>query len=420
MSSTTASLSPEQLRRPHFEVADVFRLHGASYRKTHRLPVPQLEVMSAIARCRTAALGGHVDECDACGHQRISYNSCRNRHCPKCQASARRKWVEAQQQALLPIEYFHVVFTLPDSLNALLRWNQRLLLNLLFKAVSETLLEFAERHLGGEPGITAVLHTWGQTLIEHPHLHCIVTGGALAKNEHRWTSCARGYLFPVRALAQVFRGKYCDSLRHAFDHGRLLGAESVSVLASRENFLRYLHELKQRAWVVYAKRPFAGPKQIIEYLGRYTHRVAISNQRLVAVAQKTVSFRWRDYRAEGQVKVMTLAAHEFIRRFLLHVLPPEFVRIRHYGILANGRRKAKLARCRELLASRAEVSCQAAAAASAVQPIEEKSMACEHCGVGRMQRRTELPPTCGPPPTTGRVMSVHSPYLSERFSPTIS
>ena len=404
MSSTAASLSLEQLRRPHFEVADVFRLYGASYRRAHRLPVPQLEVMSAIERCRTAKLGGHVDECDACGHQRISYNSCRNRHCPKCQANARRKWVEAQKQALLPIEYFHVVFTLPDSLNPLLRWNRRLLLNLLFQAVSKTLLEFADRHLGGEPGITAVLHTWGQTLVEHPHLHCIVTGGALARDESRWTSCGRGYLFPVRALSQVFRGKYCDSLRHAFAQKQLLDAESVPVLASRESFLHYLHGLKQQAWVVYAKRPFAGPEQVIEYLGRYPDRVAISNHRVVAVEQNTVSFCWKDYRADGQVKVMTLAAHEFIRRFLLHVLPPEFVRLRHYGILANGRRKIKLARCRELLSSHAAMCRQETeqldAAMPDVPPPDERAV-CEHCGVGRMRRRAELPPTCGPPDYNG-------------------
>jgi hypothetical protein len=412
MSSTAASISPEQLRRPHFEVADVFRLHGASYRRTRRLPVSQLEVMSAIERCRTSALGGHVDECDACGHQRISYNSCRNRHCPKCQASARLRWVEAQKAALLPIEYFHVVFTLPDSINDLLRWNRRLMLNLLFKAMSETLLEFAERHLGGEPGITAVLHTWGQTMSEHPHLHCIVTGGALSKDGNRWASCARGYLFPVRALSPVFRGKYCSYLECAFEQRRLLGAESLPMLASRDSFLRYLHGLKERAWVVYAKRPFAGPEQVIEYIGRYTHRVAISNQRIVALESNTVSFRWKDYRDEAQVKVMTLSAHEFIRRFLLHVLPPEFVRIRHYGILANGRRKSKLARCRELLASGAQVygqeNAKTEATAPEVQPTDEGTV-CERCGVGRMQRRGDLPPACGPPHTTGRVISVHSP-----------
>jgi hypothetical protein len=263
-------------------------------------------------------------------------------------------------------------------------------------------------------------------MIEHPHLHCIVTGGALAKDEQRWTSCARGYLFPVRALSQVFRGKYCDLLGRACEQGRLLGAESLPLLASPDSFLRYLRGLQQRAWVVYAKRPFAGPEQVIEYIGRYTHRVALSNQRIVSLGSDTVSFRWKDYRADGQLKVMTLAAHEFIRRFQLHVLAPEFVRIRHYGILANGHRKSKLARCRELLASRAEVYRQAEGRAGTAipegQPTEEEEGAvCAACGVGRMQRRVEWPPVCGPPRMAQSAVNAHSPYLSAaRFSPTIS
>jgi len=365
--------------------------------------------MSAIERCRTAALGGHVDECDNCGHQRISYNSCRNRHCPKCQATARHKWVEAQKAALLPVEYFHVVFTLPDPVNVLLRWNRRLLLNLLFKAVGETLLEFGQRHLGGEPGITVVLHTWGQTMIEHPHLHCIVTGGALSKDGCRWQSCRPGYLFPVRALSQVFRGKYCAMLQRAFDRGELQGIESLSILASPANFARYLNELRKSSWVVYAKRPFAGPTQVIEYVGRYTHRIAISNRRIVGMDDATVSFQWKDYRAEAQVKVMTLVAAEFIRRYLLHVLPAEFVRIRHYGILANGRRKSKLARCRELLVAQGASLPQVAAERQNAEDVEtgDEHQVCESCGVGRMYRREEWPHSCGPPQVvTGRTISI--------------
>ena len=408
MSASAASISREQPARPHFEVADVFRLHGASYRRTHRLPVPHLRVMSAIERCRTAALGGHVDECEACGHQRISYNSCRNRHCPKCQASARHKWVEAQKQALLPVEYFHVVFTLPDAINPLMRWNQRLLLNLLFKAVSETLLEFADRHLGGEPGVTAVLHTWGQTLVEHPHLHCIVTGGALAKDESRWTSCARSFLFPVRALSPVFRGKYCDFLKHAFEHGCLLGAETLPMLASRENFLRYVHDLKGQGWVVYAKRPFAGPEQVIEYIGRYTHRVAISNHRIIAIAAQAVSFRWKDYRDGAREKVMTLSAQEFIRRFLLHVLPPEFVRLRHYGVLANGRRKTKLARCRTLLQTDLPIINNEPQHAEQVGGSDEQLL-CEKCHLGQMLRCEELLPERAPLSPRARITNLHYP-----------
>ena len=365
--------------------------------------------MSAIERCRTAALGGHVDACDNCGHQRLSYNSCRNRHCPKCQGNARHKWVEAQKAALLPVEHFHVVFTLPDSINVVLRWNRRVMLNLLFKAASETLLEFAERHLGGEPGITMVLHTWGQTMSEHPHVHCIVTGGALAKDESRWTSCRPGYLFPVRALAQVFRAKYCAMLHRAFDRGELQGVEVLSILASSNNFARYLHELRKSSWVVYAKRPFAGPAQVIEYIGRYTHRIAISNRRIVAIADVTVSFQWKDYRDAGKVKVMTLHAHEFVRRFLLHVLPAEFVRIRHYGILANGRRKTKLERCRTLvlLANLPKITSQSQNA-SAVEPSDDH-LRCEKCRLGRMVLREELPPNYGASRIMHRIASLHYP-----------
>ncbi len=403
-----ASISPEQSRRPYLEVADVFRLHGAAYRRTHRLPVSHLEVMSAIERCRTAALGGHIDECDHCGHQRTSYNSCRNRHCPKCQATARRKWVEAQKQALLPIEYYHVIFTLPDTINALLRWNQRLLLNLLFKAVSETLLEFSQKHLKGEVGITAVLHTWGQTMIEHPHLHCIVTGGALAKDGSRFTTCPAGYLFPVRALSQVFRAKYCDFLRRAFETYQLRGAEALPMLSSNESFTAYWRELKDKSFVVYAKRPFAGPAQVIEYIGRYTHRIAISNWRILSIDETTVSFQWKDYRDAGKVKVMTLHAHEFVRRFLLHVLPPEFVRIRHYGILANGRRKTKLERCRTLLLADLPKIASQSQNASAVEPSDDH-LRCEKCRLGRMVLREELPPNYGASRIMHRIASLHYP-----------
>jgi len=408
MSSSAVSISSEQSRRPHFEVADVFRLHGAAYRQAHRLPVVYLQVMSAIERCRTAALGGHVDECDTCGHQRISYNSCRNRHCPKCQANARRQWVEAQKQALLPVEYFHVVFTLPDTINAVLRWNQRLLLNLLFKAVSETLLEFSKRHLKGEPGITAVLHTWGQTLVEHPHLHCIVTGGALSKDGSRFTTCPAGYLFPVRALSQVFRGKYCDFLRHAYQSRQLQGTQALPMLSSDGSFATYLRELRHKSFVVYAKRPFAGPDQVIEYIGRYTHRIAISNRRILSVDENTVSFQWKDYRDAERVKVMTLPADEFIRRFLQHVLPPEFVRVRHYGILANGRRKTKLERCRALLHANWPVVTGESLNADHVAGADEELL-CEQCHLGRMRRREELSPERCPLQATGEIANLHYP-----------
>jgi hypothetical protein len=308
----------------------------------------------------------------------------------------------------LPVEYFHVVFTLPDALNPLLRWNQRLLLNLLFTAVSETLLEFAARHLGGEPGVTAVLHTWGQTLVEHPHLHCIVTGGALATDGRSWKSCRPGYLFPVRALSAVFRGKYCAFLQRAFASHQLHGAEALTLLVSSEAFESFMRELKGKSFVVYAKRPFAGPAQVIEYIGRYTHRIAISNQRLLSVDEKTVSFRWKDYRDGEKVKVMTLDAHEFVRRFLLHVLPSGFVRIRHYGILANGRRKTKLERCRSLLLADLPKISSESQNASDVDPVDQH-LRCEKCAGGRMVRRAEVLPSYDTSQTTHQITSLHYP-----------
>jgi hypothetical protein len=397
MARTVVTAAPNHSGRPRYEVADIFRRYGPDYRRTHRLPLHHHRVMNAIEWCRTAALGGHVDACDACGHLRISYNSCRNRHCPKCQGQARAQWVAARQAELLPIEYFHVVFTMPEQINALMRWNQRLLLNLLFKAVSETLLAFGQRHVGGELGITAVLHTWGQTLMEHPHLHCIVTGGALSTDGRRFMRCPTGYLFPVRALSQVFRGKYCAWLQQAYNRGRLTSSAGLPMLASPARFAQYLRELRTQAWVVYAKRPFAGPEQVIGYVGRYTHRVAISNQRLLAIDDGRVSFQWKDYRDAHKQKVMTLDATEFIRRFLLHVLPPAFVRIRHYGLLANGRRNSKLARCRELLGEcKPEVGGEDASVLYAVAWLVALER-CEFCGAGRMVRRQELPRCCGPP-----------------------
>lgn len=333
------------------EVAEIFRAHGARYRQTHRLSRAQRRAMRAIETCRTAALGGHRDTCDACGADRISYNSCRNRHCPKCQTLAKARWLEARRAELLPVEYFHLVFTLPHALNPLIQGHPRLLYTLLFRATADTLATFAHdpRHLGGELGVTAILHTWGQNLSQHVHLHCVVTGGALAPDGSRWISAKAGFLFPVRALARVFRGKYLDALRRAFEAGQLVFTGSLAPLAEPAAFADWLAPLRRQDWVVYAKRPFAGPEQVLEYLSRYTHRVAISNERLVSLDQGIVRFRWKDYADGDRLKVMALEAEEFIRRFLLHVVPDGFVRIRHFGLLANRTRTAKLARCRRLL-----------------------------------------------------------------------
>jgi hypothetical protein len=333
------------------ELADLVRTHGAAVRQAQRLTRGQHRALRAIAACRTAALGGHTEACDVCGAIRIAYNSCRNRHCPKCQRVAKERWLTARRAELLPTEYFHVVFTLPHALNPLAQGNPRVLYGLLFAVARETLATFGAdpRHLGGEVGGLALLHTWGQTLEQHLHLHCVVPGGALTRDGGRWVSAKPGFLFPVRALARVFRGKYLDGLRRAFDRGELRFAGSVAALADPGAFRQFLATLRAHDWVVYAKPPFAGPTQVLEYLGRYTHRVAISNDRLVNVDAGQVRFRWKDYARGNRLKTMTLPAEEFLRRFLLHVLPAGFVRIRHFGFLANRGRTAKLARCRVLL-----------------------------------------------------------------------
>ena len=339
--------------RPQWEVAEVFRRYGEAYRQTHgaSLTPAQRRVMSAIECCRTAALGGHLEQCDRCGHQRNAYNSCGDRHCPKCQSLARAQWLEARQAELLDTEYFHVVFTLPEPIAAIVYQNKRELYGLLFRTVAETLRTIAAdpQHLGAEIGFFAVLHTWGQTLLFHPHLHCVVTGGGLSADGTQWVSCRAGFFVPVRVLSRLFRRLFLDPLINAFEAGHLQFFASLEPLRDRTAFLQYLLPVREAKWVVYAKRPFAGPEQVLDYVGRYTHRVAISNNRLLDLADGQVSFRYKDYRHDAQQKTMTLAAEEFIRRFLLHVLPAGFQRIRYYGFLGNRYRKEKLARCRQLL-----------------------------------------------------------------------
>jgi hypothetical protein len=297
-------------------------------------------------------LGGHRAICAVCGAERITYNSCRNRHCPKCQSLATERWLAARRAEVLPIPYFHVVFTLPHELNPLAQSHPRLLYRLLFHAAASTLTRFGRdpRHLGGELGVTAVLHTWGQTLTQHVHVHCVVTGGALARDGTRWLPARPTFLFPVRALAKVFRGRYLAGLRRAFDRGDLHLTGGLATLAEPAAFAAWLDALRAQAWVVYCKPPFAGPEHVLAYLGRYTHRVALSNDRLLALRDGRVRFRWRDYADGDRGKVMELAVDEFLRRFLLHVVPDGFVRIRHFGLLANRRRSAALAQCRALLA----------------------------------------------------------------------
>jgi len=339
--------------RPKLEVAEVFRRYGEAYRQQHgaSLSRAQRRVMTAIEVCRTSVLGGHREQCDQCGHQRICYNSCRNRHCPKCQSLARAEWIENRQSELLDTQYFHVVFTLPEPIAVVAFQNQRVVYGLLFRAAAETLRTLAAdpQHLGAEIGFFAVLHTWGQNLHHHPHLHCVVSGGGLSPDGSRWISCRPGFFLPVRVLSRLFRRLFLEYLQKAFETGQLRFFSSLASLCERRAFLRHLAPARKATWVVYAKRPFAGPQQVLHYVGRYTHRVAICNHRLLRVEDAQVCFRWKDYRHGNQQKTMTLSAEEFLRRFLLHVLPDRFQRIRYYGLLGNRYRQQKLARCRRLL-----------------------------------------------------------------------
>jgi Putative transposase/Transposase zinc-binding domain len=342
--------------RASLEVADIFRAAGPTYRATHagHLSLHQLKVMSAIEHCRTAALGGHVEACEDCGHWRIAYNSCRNRHCPKCQGAAARTWLAEREADLLPVGYFHVVFSLPTEVADIAFHNKAVVYDLLFHAASETMLTIAadHRHLGARIGITAVLHTWGSALTHHPHVHMIVPGGGIALDGERWISSRPAFLLPVRVLGKLFRRLFLTRLIALHDEGRLAFFGNLAPLADRRAFQRHLSPVRHKRWVVYAKPPFAGPEAVLAYLSRYTHRVAISNRRLLAFDETGVTFRYKDYRRDSadRQQVMTLGVDEFIRRFLLHVLPRGFHRIRHYGLLASSARKASLARARELLA----------------------------------------------------------------------
>jgi hypothetical protein len=387
-------------QRPEYEMADVVRRFGAGYLRRHPASREQRKVLRAIAQCRTAALGGHRDGCDRCGYERQSYNSCRNRHCPKCQGRARVLWVAARLEELLPIEYFHVVFTLPHELNALCRYNQRLVLDLLFRAASQTLLRFGRERLGGELGVTAALHTWGQTMVEHHHVHCVVTGGALSADGQRWVSSRAGYLFAVRALSAVYRGKYLEGLRRAYERGQLQGGEALEEVRDAASFERFVGRLAGREWVVYAKRPFAGPAQMVRYVGRYTHRVAMTNERIVGIDDETVSFTYKDYRDGGRRKVMRLGGEAFLGRYLRHVLPKGFQRIRHYGLF-GGRRGAKLARCRELLGEGERAQEVGGGEEPAYGALDSDGERCPECGVGRMVCIEAWPRMCGPPSSGG-------------------
>jgi Zn finger protein HypA/HybF involved in hydrogenase expression len=389
--------------RPALEVADIFRAHGSAWRQTQHghLSLGQLKVMSAIEQCRSAALGGHVLRCGACEQVQIAYNSCRNRHCPKCQARAARRWLEARQADLLPVDYYHVVFTLPAPIAAIAYYNKTAIYDLLFEVAAETLRTIAAdpKHLGAQIGVTLVLHTWGSALTHHPHVHGLVPGGGLAPDGARWVACKPGFFLPVRVLSRLFRRRFLEELATAHHSGRLQFFGEYTALSDATAFANWLAPLRACEWVVYAKRPFAGPAAVLAYLSRYTHRVAISNQRLLALDARGVTFRWKDYRASGKTryKTMTLDAGEFMRRFLLHVLPSGFHRIRHYGLLANAGRREHLAHARKLLhvvpATAEPQSPNASVAAAAPTFI------CPHCGAAMIIVETFArgEPIRGPP-----------------------
>jgi hypothetical protein len=373
--------------RPALEVADIFRDHGPAWRRANagHVSLGQLKVMSAIESCRTAALGGHVARCEKCAHTQISYNSCRNRHCPKCQGAAAKDWLASREADLLPVPYFHVVFTLPAAIADIAYQNKAVIYDLLFKASAETLTTIAAdpRHLGARVGITSVLHTWGSAMTHHPHVHMIVPGGGISLDGKRWVACRPGFFLPVRVLSRLFRRLFLERLLAAHQANRLKFFGEHAALADAQAFAAYLAPLHKIEWVVYAKRPFGGPEAVLAYLSRYTHRVAISNSRLIACDRTDVTFRWKDYRADGHErrKVMTLATGEFIRRFLIHVLPNGFHRIRHYGLFASGTRADNIARARQLLA----VPKSEAADTNCAEANEPKPPAhpCPCCG-GRM------------------------------------
>lgn len=396
------------MRRLALEVADIFRAHGPAWRQAQQahLSLGQLKVMSAIEQCRTATLGGHVLCCPACQHQDIAYNSCRNRHCPKCQASAAKRWLDARQTDLLPVEYYHVVFTLPAPISAIAYYNKTIVYGLLFEIAAETLRTIAAdpKHLGAQIGATLVLHTWGSALTHHPHVHGIVPGGGLSLDGERWVSCKRGFFLSVKVLSRLFRRRFLEALSQAHATGQLQFFGEYAHLSDTVAFADWLAPLRKCEWVVYAKRPFAGSEAVLAYLSRYTHRVAIANSRLLAMDERGVTFRWKDYRAKGRTrqKTMTLSPDEFIRRFLLHVLPSGFHRIRHVGLLANGGRRDHLARARELLQVVPEPT---ETKADALERTPPPTFVCPDCGAAMMiieilarKPLIRAPPPQGPVP----------------------
>lgn len=384
------------------EIADIFREFGPEYRRTHKLTMHMHKVMNAIERCRTSALGGHVTECDHCGYRKISYNSCRNRHCPKCQGLAREKWLLAREKDLLPVNYFHIVFTIPDDLNAFALRNQKEIYSLLFRASSEALMELGKdpKYLGAEIGLISILHTWGQNLMDHPHIHSIIPAGGLSLDGERWIYSRKNFFIPVRVISRVYRGKFMAYFKEACQKGMIKFEGQLQGFSNAENLKSLIDHLYKREWVVYCKEPFKNPMRVMEYLGRYTHRVAISNDRIIGIKNQRVSFKWKDYAHQNKKKVLELDGEEFIRRFLLHVLPLKFVKIRHYGILSNRNRKGKLIRCKDFFGidNKKDLKTKQSWEELILEIKGIDVRACSFCKKGRMIQKENITPKAFSPP----------------------
>ena len=369
------------MSRPSIEMADVFRLYGDQYRRDHpELSTVQHRAITAIQRCRTAALGGHLQECEHCGHRIISYNSCRNRNCPKCQSSAAKRWLEQREKEILPVPYFHIVFTVPHEIAQIALGNQKVIYSILFRSVAATLLKVSKNHFGAEIGFLAILHTWGQNLNYHPHIHCIVTGGGWNCDQKRWIASGKKFFLPVAVLSRVFRGKFLSSLRAVYAVGKLKFSGQLSQIVNRCCFNTFIKPAANSNWVVYCKPPFGGPSQVLRYLGRYTHRIAISNNRLLRLDNDKVFFHWKDYRDASKNKIMSLSAQEFIRRFLMHVLPTRFVRIRHYGFLSNRKKICSLENIRSSLCK--PQNCQSLTTDAPIYQQHFELFLCPNCKQG--------------------------------------
>ncbi|MCB2342496.1 IS91 family transposase [Clostridium estertheticum] len=378
------------------EIQDIFNQYGDEYRRNHKLPLHILKTMIDIEACRTAELGGHVDECDECGHVRVSYNSCRNRHCPKCQTLAKERWLEKRKEDLLPVGYFHVVFTIPQELNYITLTNQKEMYSILFNAVSETLLELSKdkKYLGAQIGFMSILHTFGQNLMNHPHIHCVVPSGGLTSDGTRWINSNKDFFIPVKVLSRKFRGKFLFYLKKAYYSNALKYSTGIEELTEKHIFQSFIGKLYKKEWIVYCKPPFGSAEHVLEYLGRYSHRVAISNHRIVNLENGYVTFKWRDYKDDNKEKFMTLTVEEFMRRFFMHVLPRKFIKIRHYGILSNRNRSTKLQKCKKLtgaVQSKSENSNVKLSAAELLLKLTGIDInICSCCGKGKMITKEKL------------------------------